>query len=179
MESLVKTSMLYGAEIWGCCQNLESIEHVQLRAFRMFFGVGILYLKASLLCEMKSLSVVWEAKMHYMRFWMKIMTSEVYEGRLLRKVAKEAVKSAKGYGSRTWQNVRDFEWQDMGVHSIKGLRDQEIVEKLRSIASRKVESMLAKELEEKLKLCMMKQIAELGIESSCAAVRSKREEDAS
>ena len=71
--------------------------------------------------------------------------------------------------------MRDFEWQDMGVHSIKGFRDQEIVEKLRSIASRKVESMLAKELEEKLKLCMMKQIAEPGIESSCAAVRSKRE----
>ena len=45
---------------------------------------------------------------------------------------------------------------------------------LRSIASRKVESMLAKELEEKPKLCMMKQVTELGIDSSCAAVRSKR-----
>ena len=41
-------------------------------------------------------------------------------------------------------------------------------------ASRKVESMLAKELEEKLKLCMMKQMAELGVDSSCTTVRSKR-----
>ena len=102
MESLVKSGMLYGAEIWGC-RNLESIEQVQLWAFRMFFGVGILHPKASLLWEMKTLPVVWEAKMHCMRFWMKILTSEVYERRLLRKVAREAV--TKGYGSRTWQNV--------------------------------------------------------------------------
>ena len=42
------------------------------------------YPKASLLCEMKSLPVVWEAKMHCMRFWMKVLINEVYEGRLLR-----------------------------------------------------------------------------------------------
>ena len=45
---------------------------------------------------------------------------------------------------------------------------------LRSIALRKFESMLAKELEEKPKLCMIKRMAKLGIESNCAAVRSKR-----
>ena len=73
--------------------------------FQDVLGVGIPHPKASLLCEMKSLSVVWEAKMHCVRFWMKIMTSEVYEGRLLMKAAREAVKCAKGYGSRTWQNV--------------------------------------------------------------------------
>ena len=33
---------------------------------------------------------------------------------------------------------------------------------------------MAKELEEKPKLCMMKQMAELGIEPSCAAIRSQR-----
>ena len=71
MESLVKSSMLYGAEIWGCCRNLESIEQVQLRAFRMFFGVGILHPKASLWLEMKCLPVIWEAKIHCVKFWMK------------------------------------------------------------------------------------------------------------
>ena len=60
------------------------------------------------------------------------------------------------------------------IDTIKALCDQGIdnVEMLRSIALRKFESMLAKELEEKPKLCMMKQMAELGIESSCAAIRS-------
>ena len=92
----MKSSMLYGAKVWGCCRNLESIEQVQLWPFRMFFGVGILHPKASLLWEMKSMPVVWEAKMHCMKFWMKILISEVYERRLLRKVAREAVKCGKG-----------------------------------------------------------------------------------
>ena len=55
MESLVKLSMLYGAGmgwVWGCYRNLESIEQIQLWASMMFFGVGRLHPKASLLCEM-------------------------------------------------------------------------------------------------------------------------------
>ena len=99
------------------------------------------------------------------------MTSEVYEGRLLRKVAREAVKCGKGVWIKNMAKcMRDFEWEDMRVDTINGFRDQEIMEMLRSIASRKVDSMLAKELEEKTKLCMMKQMTELGIDSSCAAV---------
>ena len=132
----MKSSMLYGAEIWGCCPNLEYIEQLQLTVctFRMFFEVGILHPKASLLCEMKSLPVVWEAKMHCMRFWMKILTSEVYERRLLRKVAREAVKCGKGVWIKNMVICkRDFELQDMRVDTIKGLRDQEIVEMLRSV----------------------------------------------
>ena len=175
MESLMKSSMLYGAEIWGCCRNLESIEQVQLRAFRMFFGVGKLHPKASLWWEMKCLPVIWEAKIHCLKFWINIMNSEVYEGRLLRKVAGEAVECGKGVWVKNMVKcMRDFEWEDMRVDAIKGFHDQEIVEMLRSIASRKVDSMLAKELEEKMKLGMMKQMTELGIDSSCATVRSKR-----
>ena len=60
MSVLVDSTMLYGVEIWGCMRNLESIEQVQLRAFRMFFGVGTLHPKASLMMEMESLPVVWE-----------------------------------------------------------------------------------------------------------------------
>ena len=59
---------------------------------------------------------------------MKILTSEVYEGRLLRKVAREAVKCGKGVWIRNMAKcMRGFEWQDMGVDA----RDQEIVEMLR------------------------------------------------
>ena len=38
MSALVDSTMLYGVEIWGCMRNLESIEQVQLWAFRMFLG---------------------------------------------------------------------------------------------------------------------------------------------
>ena len=79
--------------------------------------------------------------MHCMRFWMKILTSEVYEGRLLRKVTREAVKCGKGVWIKNMVICkRDFELQDMGVDAIKGLCDQEIVEMLRSVALRRVES---------------------------------------
>ena len=49
--------MLYGAEIWGCNRNMEGVEQTQLRALRMFFGVGTLHPKASLLAEMGDLPV--------------------------------------------------------------------------------------------------------------------------
>ena len=60
MSALVDSTMLYGVEIWGC--NLESIEQVQLCAFHMFYGVGTLHPKTSLMMEMESLPVVWEAR---------------------------------------------------------------------------------------------------------------------
>ena len=45
MSALVDSVMLYGVEIWGCTRGLEAIEQVQMRAFRMFFGVGTLHPK--------------------------------------------------------------------------------------------------------------------------------------
>ena len=52
MSSLVESTMLNGAEILGCNRNLEGIERTQLRALRMFFRVGTLHPKVSLLAEM-------------------------------------------------------------------------------------------------------------------------------
>ena len=90
MSALVDSTMLYGVEIWGCTRSLEAIEQVQLRAFRTFFGVGTLHPKASLMMEMESSPVVWEARVRCVQFWYKVMTSKVCEGRLLRKVASQA-----------------------------------------------------------------------------------------
>ena len=96
MSALVDSTMLYGVEIWGCMRSLEAIEQVQLRAFRMFFGVGTLHPKASLMMEMKSLPVVWEARVRCVQFWYKVLTSKVYEDRLQRKVASQAVECGRG-----------------------------------------------------------------------------------
>ena len=51
MSSLVESTMLYGAEIWGCNRDLEKIEQVQMRVLRLFFGIGTLHPKVSLLGE--------------------------------------------------------------------------------------------------------------------------------
>ena len=52
MASLVESTMLYGAVIWGCNRNMEGGGQTQLRVLRMFFGVETLHPKASLLVEM-------------------------------------------------------------------------------------------------------------------------------
>ena len=57
MSSLVESSMLYGAEIWGCSRNLKALEQIQLRAFRMFFGIGTMHPRVSLLLEVGDLPV--------------------------------------------------------------------------------------------------------------------------
>ena len=46
---------------------------VQLRAFRMFFGVGTLHPKVSLLAEMGELPVLWEARVRCVLFWYKVL----------------------------------------------------------------------------------------------------------
>ena len=43
MASLVESTMLYEAEIWECNRDLEKMEQNQVRALRLFFGVGTLF----------------------------------------------------------------------------------------------------------------------------------------
>ena len=57
IASLVESTMLYGAVIWGCNRNMEGVGQTQLRVLRMFFGVETLHPKASLLAEMGDLPV--------------------------------------------------------------------------------------------------------------------------
>ena len=54
---------------------------------------------------------------------------------------------------------------------IKGLTDAEIGDMLSSVAWRKVRTMFMKELEERPKLGMMKEIVALELESSCAVLK--------
>ena len=92
LSSLVEFSMLYGAEIWGCFQNLEALEQIQLRAF---LDVGPMRPRVSLLIKVGDLPVVWLVTLHCTLFWVKVLLSKVYDGRLLRRVAVEAVKYGK------------------------------------------------------------------------------------
>ena len=168
--------MLYGAEIWGCTSSAETINQVQLRAFRMFFGVGTLHPKTSLMMEMGLLPGVWEARVRCVQFWYKILMSNVYEGRLLRKVALRAVDLGKGCWIRSISKcVGKFGWQDVSDEMIRELSQTEVNDMLLSVAWRNVREEWKKEMHEKPKLSMMEQISECGIESSCAVLKSKDE----
>ena len=88
----------------------------------MFFGVGTLHPKASLMMEMESLPVVWEARVRCVQFWYKVLTSKVYEGRLLRKVASQTVECEKGSWMRSiGRCVGKFGWQDVSGGVIREL----------------------------------------------------------
>jgi len=45
------------------------VEQVQLRAIRIFLGVGRLHPKVSLLVEMEVLPLEWVAKLKFVEFW--------------------------------------------------------------------------------------------------------------
>ena len=114
--------------------------------------------------------------MRCVKFWLKVLNSERYEGRLLRKIARQAVECGKGVWVKNLAKcIGDFKWQGMGGDVMKSLTDAEIGDMLSSIAWRKVSSMWTKELEERPKLEMMKEIVALEFQSSCAVLKRKRD----
>ena len=176
MGSLVESGMMYGVEVWGCSSHLEPIERVQLRALCQFLWVGILHPKVSLLFEMRALPVVWEVKMRCVRFWLKVLTSEMYKGRLLRKIARQAVECGKGIWVKNMAKCFvEFGWQGMDGNAITDLSEPEIRDMLSSIAWREVRYRWQKEMEERPKLGMLNEIAALEGESSCAVLERKRD----
>ena len=68
MEMLVESVLLYGAEVWGCGGQLRPVENVQMRAARIFLGVGRLHPLVFQQFEMNMLPVKWEAMKRSMEF---------------------------------------------------------------------------------------------------------------
>ena len=100
----------------------------------------------------------------------------MYEGRLLRKVALQAVEWGKGCWIRSIAKcVGKFGWQDVSDEMIRELSQSEVNDMLLSVAWRNVRGEWKKEMHEKPKLSMMERIAECRIESSCAVLESKDE----
>ena len=86
---LVDSVLLYGAEVWGGRKKLAPIEKIQLRAARIFFGVGGLHHKLSLLFELNTFPLKWKGMKRCIEFWVKVMRME--EDRLLKQVMMEVM----------------------------------------------------------------------------------------
>ena len=48
MGMLVDLVLLYGAKVWGCCRQIQAVEQVQLKGFRLFLGANRLHPRTSL-----------------------------------------------------------------------------------------------------------------------------------
>ena len=112
---------MYGVEVWGCGRQLRPIEEMQMRAVRIFMGVGRLHPLASLQFEVNVLPVKWEAMKRSIEFWAHVM--RLGEGRLLKEVMREATKFE---GRVQWMNdlrigLEAFVWQGLDMQALSGL----------------------------------------------------------
>ena len=73
MEMLVESVLLHGVEAWGCGGQLDAVENLQMRAARIFLGVGRRHSLVSLQFEMDMLPVRWEALRRGIEFWVQVM----------------------------------------------------------------------------------------------------------
>ena len=73
LELLVESVLLYGVEVWGDGTQLEPVGNVQMRAARIFLGVGRRHPSASLQYEMGMLTLKWEAVKRVVDFWVQVM----------------------------------------------------------------------------------------------------------
>ena len=106
-----------------------------------------------------------------MLFWGNVLTSRTYNGRLLRRIAVEAVRFGRGTWickmSTCWGQ---FGWKDVNVEVLKELSTVEVREMLEAIAWRKTREEWGQEMETKSKLEILKRIVKLGEWSECARV---------
>ena len=58
LEALVDSVLLCGAEVCGCCRQTDPLVQVQLRAARIFFGVGRLHPRSAIEYEMRMMPFV-------------------------------------------------------------------------------------------------------------------------
>ena len=82
VELLVASVLLYGAEVWACGGQLGPVENVQMRAARIFLGVGRLHPLVSLQFEMDVLPLEWEAIRRVIDFLVQVMRMD--DNRLVR-----------------------------------------------------------------------------------------------
>ena len=73
MEVLVGSVLMYGAEVWGGGGQLRPVEGVQMRAARIFLGVGRLHLLVSLQYEMNMMLLTWEGMRRCIEFWVTVL----------------------------------------------------------------------------------------------------------
>ena len=100
---MVQSVAFYGSEVWGCNTSLLCLDQLQLRSLRSFFGVARSHPRVSLFVEMDCLPLCWEARVRCMKFWHKMMTHPVYENRIIKKVALDALSVNGGSWIRKLQ----------------------------------------------------------------------------
>ncbi len=134
IEMLGESVLLYGAEVWGGGSQLEPVERVQMRAARIFLGVGRLHPLVSLQYELNMMPLRWEGRKRCIEFWIKVMRMD--KERLMKVVMLEALEMG---GKVKWvqnleENMRMFGFCGMSSEALEGLSMGEVKKVLTEVA---------------------------------------------
>ena len=126
LEMLVESVLLYGVEAWGCGGQFDAVENVQMRAARIFLGVGRRHPLVSLQFEMDMLPVKWEALRGGIEFWVQVMRMNDY--RLVKVVMLEAleIRSKVKWVKDLQQSLEKLGWRGLNVVTLDGLTIKEM-----------------------------------------------------
>ena len=173
LEMLVDLVLLYGAEVWGSCGQLAPIEKIQLRAARIFLGVGRLHPKVSLLFELNTLPLKWEGMKRCIEFWVKVM--RMGEDRLLKQVMMQVMELGDGVQWRQdlEKSLRMFGWEGLRAEGLNSLSMSEVRQMLRDVAWREAMDSWKEEARSHSKLAEVKKLIEKGYEARCVEVKCK------
>ena len=76
--------------------------------------------------EADAFPVVWLARTKCISFWFKVLSSPLYEGRILRAVALEAVQRRVGWVRNLQRCLKHLGWGEVRVEAVHGLSGGEI-----------------------------------------------------
>ena len=175
MEMLVGSVLLYGAEVWGCGGQMRPVESVQLRAARIFLGVGRLHPLVALQFEMNMLPVKWEAMKRSIEFWVQVM--RMADGRLLKVVMMEALElgSKVKWVKDLWQCLEVLGWKEVNMEVLNGLTVREVKQMLKDVVWRKVREVWREEARARSKLIVMGRLMDHECKARCVEVKCKRQ----
>ena len=174
MEMLVGSVLMYGAEVWGGGGQLGPVEGVQMRAARIFLGVGRLHPLVSLQYELNMVPLRWEGMRRCIEFW--VMVLRLNEERLLKVVMLETLE--KGCKIKWVQNLKKclemFGWDGVSVEDLRGLSMGEVRKVLMDVVWREVRGEWKKEAQRRPKLEIIGRLIEKECEGRCMMVKCKR-----
>ena len=159
--------------MWGSCGQLAPIEKIQLRAARIFLGVGRLHPKVSLLFELNTLPLKWEGMKRCIEFWVKVM--RMGEDRLLKQVMMQVMELGDGVQWRQdlEKSLRMFGWEGLRAEWLNSLSMSEVRQMLRDVAWREAVNNWREEARSHSKLAVVQKLIEKGYEARCVEVKCK------
>ena len=99
----------------GLPPQVRGIEPDPATSFAHLFGVGLRHPKASLLMEADAMPVAWLARVRCAAFWFRILaiailSNPLYDGRILRVAAVEAMVCGGSWMMKLQDCLKSFGW---------------------------------------------------------------------